>query len=80
METGATDGIFLRNAGIPTYGISALFLDVDDTRAHGRDERIIAAEFDRAAEYQLALIKAFVTTPLTPPTAPKPIPLHPSHD
>ncbi len=80
METGATDGIFLRNAGIPTYGISALFLDVDDTRAHGRDERIIAAEFDRAAEYQLALIKAFVTTPLKPPTAPKPIPLHPSHD
>jgi hypothetical protein len=34
---------------------------VDDTRAHGRDERIISAEFDRAAEYQLALIKAFVT-------------------
>jgi acetylornithine deacetylase/succinyl-diaminopimelate desuccinylase-like protein len=60
METGATDGLYLRNKGIPTYGISALFLDVDDTRAHGRDERIISAEFDRAAEYQLALIKAFV--------------------
>jgi acetylornithine deacetylase/succinyl-diaminopimelate desuccinylase-like protein len=67
METGATDGIFLRNAGIPTYGISALFLDVDDIRAHGRDERIIAAEFDRAAEYQLALLKAFVTvSPIVP--------------
>jgi acetylornithine deacetylase/succinyl-diaminopimelate desuccinylase-like protein len=61
METGATDGLYLRNAGIPTYGMSALFLDVDDIRMHGRDERIISAEFDRAAEYQLAMLKAFVT-------------------
>ena len=39
MSTGATDGLYLRNAGIPTYGISGFFEDVGDTRAHGRDER-----------------------------------------
>ena len=61
METGATDGAFLRNAGIPTYGVATVFLDVDDQRAHGRDERIIAQEFDFGAEYALALLKAFVT-------------------
>ena len=40
MLTGATDGLALRNAGIPTYGVSGLFGDVDDVRAHGQDERI----------------------------------------
>jgi acetylornithine deacetylase/succinyl-diaminopimelate desuccinylase-like protein len=61
METGATDGAILRNAGIPTYGMSTVFLDVDDVRAHGRDERIIAKEFDAGADYALALLKAFTT-------------------
>src|SRR5213596_1629761 len=39
MEAGATDGLFLRNAGIPTYGVSAVFDDPNDVR-HGRDDRI----------------------------------------
>ena len=62
METGATDGAFLRNAGVPTYGVATVFLDVDDQRAHGRDERILVKEFDSGAEYALALLKAFVTS------------------
>src|SRR6266853_1907244 len=40
MSAGATDGSFLRNAGIPTYGHSGLASDVDDVRAHGQDERV----------------------------------------
>ena len=40
MSTGATDGMYTRSAGIPTYGVSGLTWDVDDVRAHGRDERI----------------------------------------
>jgi acetylornithine deacetylase/succinyl-diaminopimelate desuccinylase-like protein len=40
MATGATDGKHLRAAGIPVYGVSGMFGDVDDVRAHGRDERI----------------------------------------
>jgi acetylornithine deacetylase/succinyl-diaminopimelate desuccinylase-like protein len=41
MMSGATDGRFLRKAGVPTYGVAGPFNDVDDVRAHGRDERIL---------------------------------------
>src|SRR5262249_12271157 len=40
MGTGATDGLYLRNAGIPTYGVEGIFYEIDDNRAHGRDERV----------------------------------------
>ena len=40
MSTGATDGLYLRNGGIPTYGVDGTFGDIDDVRAHGSDERI----------------------------------------
>jgi acetylornithine deacetylase/succinyl-diaminopimelate desuccinylase-like protein len=40
MSTGATDSRFLRNAGIPMYGVTGMFLDPADARAHGLDERI----------------------------------------
>jgi acetylornithine deacetylase/succinyl-diaminopimelate desuccinylase-like protein len=40
LELGGSDGRFLRAAGIPTFGASGVFLDVDDVRAHGRDERV----------------------------------------
>ena len=39
-EAGATDGMYTRSAGIPTYGISAIDEDPDDVRAHGKDERV----------------------------------------
>jgi acetylornithine deacetylase/succinyl-diaminopimelate desuccinylase-like protein len=58
METGATDGAYLRNAGIPTYGISGVFIDVDDVRAHGRDERIGVRDYYDGAEYLYRLIEA----------------------
>jgi acetylornithine deacetylase/succinyl-diaminopimelate desuccinylase-like protein len=59
MEVGATDGIYLRGEGIPTYGISGVFIDVDDNRAHGKDERIGVKEFYDGLEYEYQLIKAF---------------------
>src|SRR5436190_10018638 len=40
METGATDGLYFRNAGIPVYGVSGVGIDINDIRAHGRDERV----------------------------------------
>jgi acetylornithine deacetylase/succinyl-diaminopimelate desuccinylase-like protein len=60
METGATDGAALRAAGIPTYGVSGVFLDVDDFRAHGRDERIMVKEFYDGVEYIYQLVREFV--------------------
>ena len=59
METGGTDGKRLRSAGIPTYGISGVFMDVDDVRAHGKDERIGVKDFYDGLEYEYQLIKAF---------------------
>ncbi len=59
MEVGATDGIYLRGAGISTYGISGVFIDVNDNRAHGKDERIGVKEFYDGLEYEYQLIKAF---------------------
>jgi acetylornithine deacetylase/succinyl-diaminopimelate desuccinylase-like protein len=57
METGATDGAYLRAAGIPTYGVSGVFLDIDDIRAHGRDERIMVKSFYDGVEYIYALLR-----------------------
>lgn len=57
METGATDGLFLRNAGMPVYGFSGLFIPIDDVRAHGKDERIIITAFDQAMDFTYDLLK-----------------------
>jgi len=58
MSTGATDGAYLRTAGIPTYGVSGLFEDIDDVRAHGRDERLAVSAFYEAREFLYRLIRA----------------------
>src|SRR5258708_18062648 len=57
MSAGATDGSFLRNAGIPTYGHSGLASDVDDVRAHGQDERVAVKSFYEGGEYLYRLVK-----------------------
>src|SRR5437016_640518 len=61
MEAGATDGLFLRNAGIPTYGVSAVFEDPNDIRAHGRDERIGVQTFYDALEFWHHMLRAFAS-------------------
>ena len=58
MSTGATDGTFLRTAGIPTYGVSGIFEDVDDVRAHGRDERLGVSAFYEGREFLYRLVKS----------------------
>jgi acetylornithine deacetylase/succinyl-diaminopimelate desuccinylase-like protein len=57
MSTGATDGLFLRNAGIPTFGIDGTFSDMDDVRMHGRDERVGVKQYFEGLEFQYRLIK-----------------------
>jgi acetylornithine deacetylase/succinyl-diaminopimelate desuccinylase-like protein len=57
MSAGATDGSYLRNAGIPTYGHSGLASDVDDVRAHGKDERVLVKSFFDGQEYLYRLVK-----------------------
>jgi acetylornithine deacetylase/succinyl-diaminopimelate desuccinylase-like protein len=62
METGATDGLYLRNAGLPVYGVSGVFVDINDIRAHGRDERIGVQDYYDGAEYIYQLVKAVSST------------------
>lgn len=41
MSTGATDGLYFRAAGVPTYGVNGAWIVIpEDARAHGRDERL----------------------------------------
>ncbi len=63
MSTGASDGKFLRAAGIPVYGVSGMFADIDDTRAHGKDERIGVKEFYEGLEFTYRFIKALSSKP-----------------
>lgn len=58
MSTGATDGLFLRNAGIPVYGVSGLFGEIGDNRAHGQDERILIRSFFEGQEFLYRLTRA----------------------
>ena len=58
MSTGATDGLYLRREGIPVYGVSGIFGDMDDRRAHGRDERIRIEHFYEGQEFLYRLVKA----------------------
>jgi acetylornithine deacetylase/succinyl-diaminopimelate desuccinylase-like protein len=57
MSAGATDGSYLRNAGIPTYGHSGLAGDINDIRAHGKDERVLVKSFYEGDEYLYRLVK-----------------------
>ena len=57
MATGASDGRYLREAGIPTYGVQGFFQDVNDVRAHGRDERMPVQSFYEGQTFLYELVK-----------------------
>ena len=63
MSLGASDSVYLRNAKIPTYGVCAMFTDMDDPRAHGRDERIGVGDFYDGIEFMYRFIKELTGTP-----------------
>ena len=63
MSLGASDSVFLRNSGIPTYGVSGMFTDMDDPRAHGRDERIGVVDFYDGVEFMYRFTKALTGAP-----------------
>lgn len=65
METGATDGLYFRNAGIPTYGLNGIAIDTDDVRMHGRDERVNIGAFERGQEFAYRLIRG-LAAPVRP--------------
>ncbi len=58
MSRGASDGRFLRRAGMPVYGISGIAHDTDDIRAHGKDERVGVTALFEGREFMYRLVKA----------------------
>jgi acetylornithine deacetylase/succinyl-diaminopimelate desuccinylase-like protein len=61
MVMGGTDGRSTRKAGIPTYGIQGIFIDRDDVRFHGRDERIFVQSFYEGQSFLYDLVKSLST-------------------
>ena len=57
MSTGATDSRFMRNGSIAMYGVSGLFLDQDDNRSHGLNERMPVKSLYDGHEFLYRLVK-----------------------
>jgi acetylornithine deacetylase/succinyl-diaminopimelate desuccinylase-like protein len=66
MVMGATDGLYLRAAGIPTYGVQGFFYDRDDIRFHGRDERVKVQSFYEGQTFLYELVKRLSAPRTTP--------------
>jgi acetylornithine deacetylase/succinyl-diaminopimelate desuccinylase-like protein len=58
MENGASDSIYFAQAGIPSYGYSAIALERDDDRAHGQDERLPVDSYWKSLDFFYAFAKA----------------------
>lgn len=58
QESGATDGLYLRAAGIPTYGVSGMFIKDSDSFAHGLNERVPVQGFYDGLDHWYELVKA----------------------
>jgi acetylornithine deacetylase/succinyl-diaminopimelate desuccinylase-like protein len=63
MAAGASDSIFTRNAGIPSYGIGGGWNDLNDIRMHGRDERHEIGDFYTTVEFTYRLMKELSKAP-----------------
>ncbi|HKW19586.1 MAG TPA: M20/M25/M40 family metallo-hydrolase [Terriglobales bacterium] len=57
MATGASDGVYTMNAGLPTYGVSGVETERDDHREHGRDERVPAEAFYKGVDFYYHFLK-----------------------
>lgn len=57
MSSGATDSMWFRGKGVPSYGVSPLFMKASDSFAHGLNERIPVGEIAPAITFYKAVIK-----------------------
>jgi acetylornithine deacetylase/succinyl-diaminopimelate desuccinylase-like protein len=59
MSTGATDGAYLNAAGVPTYGLSGMFHDVEGSHAHGLNERIRVKSLMDGRRFLYEIVKLY---------------------
>ena len=56
MESGGTDGMHFRRAGIPTWAVSGIFMEPDEMYAHGLNERVPIKAFYDALDHWSIII------------------------
>jgi acetylornithine deacetylase/succinyl-diaminopimelate desuccinylase-like protein len=61
MESGGTDGMHFRRAGIPTWAVSGLFMDPDEMYAHGLNERAPIDGFYGALDHWSIVLRELAT-------------------
>ncbi|MEP7247284.1 MAG: M20/M25/M40 family metallo-hydrolase [Gammaproteobacteria bacterium] len=61
MSTGASDNVYVSNAGLPSYAITGVAIARNDDRAHGQDERLEVASFYTGNEFYYRFLKALTS-------------------
>ena len=61
MDLGASDSIYTRSAGLPSYGLSAVWGDIEGNGAHGLDEHITAQRYYEGVQFDYGLMKRLTT-------------------
>jgi acetylornithine deacetylase/succinyl-diaminopimelate desuccinylase-like protein len=56
MSSGASDSMYFRNAGVPSYGVSPTFAKPNDSFAHGLNEKLLASEVPAALDFWHGLL------------------------
>jgi acetylornithine deacetylase/succinyl-diaminopimelate desuccinylase-like protein len=60
MAAGATDGRFLMNAGIPTYGMSGMFAVPGETNSHGLNEKRRVQSLYEGRDFLEGIVREYV--------------------
>ncbi|MCI4589029.1 M20/M25/M40 family metallo-hydrolase [Sphingobium sp. BYY-5] len=58
MSAGATDSLYFRALGVPSYGVSSLFMKAEDGFAHGLNERVPVAGIGASLEQWDRVVRA----------------------
>jgi acetylornithine deacetylase/succinyl-diaminopimelate desuccinylase-like protein len=59
LQAAGTDAVHLAEAGIPTYGISGMFVDPDLSNIHGLNERIRVQSLYDGRDFLFSLVKLY---------------------
>jgi len=51
MDAGASDSMYFRNAGVPSYGVNPMFAKPNDSFAHGLNEKLRSSEVEGALNF-----------------------------
>jgi acetylornithine deacetylase/succinyl-diaminopimelate desuccinylase-like protein len=58
MASGASDSMWFRHQGVPSYGASPIFIKESEDFAHGLNERVPVSNIAPGIDYYLSLLPA----------------------